>query len=413
MHIIISYSASTVRAFEIIGIYRKNSITSRPRPNSVFSPSKSYYFDRKNYLYSPRLSDGNQFAKKARTSTSKGNVVNYKNVILPSAVQNHDGINCEESKSQGSKVAKAITLYAPIWTTLAALVGFKYNHMVSPLLGSLTIMQSSLAFLMFVMGLTITPQDLSYALKQASVVSTNILYCFGVMPLISLMLSNLFGFNSSEAAGIILLGSVSGGQASNLFTLLAGGDVALSVVCTFSSTLLGVIATPVLIQLLLGSSIPINGVEVLQSITKLSLLPLMAGLSLSRFMPNIVSKMVPSCPPLGVLATLVLVAGGASNTAGSLAVTQFSSIAASCLLPLVGGAIALAFTSRSTMSEKSKRALVIEIISKSPTLAYVLARKHFDSQSAVIPAASMVSLAIIGALVASAWSSMKPLFKKD
>jgi predicted Na+-dependent transporter len=31
-----------------------------------------------------------------------------------------------------------------------------------------------------------------------------------------------------------LLGSVSGGQASNLFTLLAGGDVALSIVCTVS-----------------------------------------------------------------------------------------------------------------------------------------------------------------------------------
>ncbi len=315
------------------------------------------------------------------------------------------------STSLISRIVKAITLYAPIWTTIAAFVGFKHDQIISPLLGSLPVMQSSLAFLMLAMGLTITPKDISYALKQASVLSQNVMYCFGMMPLVALGISKLFHFSSSETAGIILLGSVSGGQASNLFTLLAGGDVALSVVCTFSTTLIGVIATPTLIQLLLGSSIPINVVEVLQSITKLSLLPLLVGLMSGQFMPKVITKIIPWCPPLGVIATLILVAGGASNTAGSLAaVTQLSIILASCLLPLVGGGIAYLFSKRSrNMLETSRRALVIETLSKSPTLAYVLARKHFDSQSAVIPAAAMVSLAVIGALVASSWSTMRPI----
>lgn len=61
---------------------------------------------------------------------------------------------------------KVITLYAPIWTTLAAVFGIKYNTIVSPVLGSLHVMQTSLAFLMLAMGLTITPNDLARAVKN-------------------------------------------------------------------------------------------------------------------------------------------------------------------------------------------------------------------------------------------------------
>ena len=56
------------------------------------------------------------------------------------------------------------------------------------------------------------------------------------------------------------------------------------------------------------------------------------------------------------------------------------------------------------MKERTKRTLVVETLSKSPTLAYILALKHFDLSVALIPGAAMVTLAVVGALVASAWS---------
>ena len=77
--------------------------------------------------------------------------------------------------------------------------------------------------------------------------------------------------------GILLLGSVSGGQASNLFTLLAGGDVALSIICTLSTTLLGVLATPLLVKVLLGRAVAVDGIAVLQSVASLVLAPLVTG----------------------------------------------------------------------------------------------------------------------------------------
>ena len=323
--------------------------------------------------------------------------------------------NATPAAKQPHAIIRVITSFAPIWTMGAAAVGIKYTTTVSPVLGSLTIIQSSLAFLMLAMGLTITPKDLSRAFKNPSILATNAIYCFGMMPLVALGISKIFRYNTSETAGIVLLASVSGGQASNLFTLLAGGDVALSVVCTLSTTLLGAIATPLLIQFLLGcSSVNTNGIKVLQSVISLALLPLILGITLSRKTPGFVSQIVHLCPPLGVIATLILVAGGASSSAVSMTTTA---VVASCLLPIVGGGMALALLGRSNNSnylpETSKRALVIETFSKSPTLAYVLAMKHFDASTATIPAAAMVSLAVIGAAVSSIWSSFWPITTTD
>lgn len=61
------------------------------------------------------------------------------------------------------------------------------------------------------------------------------------------------------------------------------------------------------------------------------------------------------------------------------------------------------------MDDASRRTLVVETLSKSPTLAYVLAKKHFGRYAAAIPASGMVSLAVVGAAVASTWSMLDPI----
>jgi len=150
---------------------------------------------------------------------------------------------------------------------------------------------------------------------------------------------------------------------------------------------------------------------VLQSVASLVLLPLVCGLSLGRYAPKFVQRISPFSPIVGVISTLILVAGGAANSA--LGVDRVS-VLASCLLPVIGGGLALllSYTNlpplQKKMEETSRRALVIETLSKSPTLAYVLAQKHFGQSAASIPAAGMVSLAVVGAAVASVWSIIAP-----
>jgi BASS family bile acid:Na+ symporter len=143
---------------------------------------------------------------------------------------------------------------------------------------------------------------------------------------------------------------------------------------------------------------------VLKSTAKLVLAPLCAGIALSGLYPKL-PRRVPTAK-LGIVALMVLCAGGSANSAASILGMSLwkSAVACSVLLPMLGGAGALLLANLLHVEEASKRTLVVEVLSKSPTLAYVIALRHFDAATAAVPSAAMVSLAILGALVASIWS---------
>ena len=303
------------------------------------------------------------------------------------------------------------TLLTPLWTTLVTLFALSNPLSSAKLFGSLLAMQNAIVVLMFSMGMAITPQDVSKALGNRSLLALNAFLCYAIVPSLALAMSTLFRYDTAQKAGILLLGSVSAGQASNLFALIAGGDVALSVICTLSTTLLGVIATPVLIQFLLGQSVIVDARGVLKSVASLVLFPLLSGIGMGRILPHQRDRLSPYLPMVGVLATLVLVAGGASNctfcSSGGGAYSWITGmVLPSCFLSLVSGAVAFSILWMLRVDDVSKRTLVMETLSKSPTLAYVLANKHFGVLVGAIPAAAMVTLAVLGALVASIWSTI-------
>ena len=75
----------------------------------------------------------------------------------------------------------------------------------------------------------------------------------------------------------------------------------------------------------------------------------------------------------------------------------------SILLPFAGGVVAFGLARWFRLDERTKRTLVIEVVSKSPTLAYMLALRHFGVGAATVPAAAMVGLAVLGAGIAAVW----------
>ena len=333
-----------------------------------------------------------------------------------------DGNNhhSQQQSPSFSDISKSFCKLSPLWTILSATIAMNYPSFIGSTIGSFSIMQIAFGVLMLAMGLTITPMDISRALQKPDIIMLNILLCFGMMPLLAMLIGTALRLGSDYNTGLILLGCVSGGQASNLFALLAGGDVALSVSCTLSTTLLGIIAIPVLVEKMLSTVVVVDSIGVLKSVAQLVLCPLVLGLSVGKVIkPSLVERLQSVCPLVGVLATLVLVAGGASNFAfisNGIGKSDLCSILlAAYLLPILGGAFAWIFSFLKSndrgMNEPSRRTLVVETLSKTPTLAYVLAKKHFSELSAAIPAAAMVSLAIVGAVVATLWSMIDPIEK--
>ena len=329
-------------------------------------------------------------------------------------VHNNLNISSDSIQYRGSMsfadVSKKFCALSPLWTILAAVFAMQNPSFIGSTI-SLSVMQSALGILMLSMGLSITPSDILRAIQKPYIILLNILLCFGMMPMLSTFIASLLHLSPDYKIGLILLGCVSGGQASNLFALLAGGDVALSVACTLSTTLLGIVAIPILVERMLSTVVVVDSIGVLQSVAQLVLGPLLLGLVIGTIKPSLTEKLQSFFPVVGVLATLILVCGGASNCSNIMS-SGNNLLLASYLLPVLGGFMAwIVSFLKPSMAESSRRTLVVETLSKSPTLAYVLAQKHFAETSALIPAASMVSLAIVGAAVASVWQALDPIEK--
>eukprot|EP00802_Teleaulax_amphioxeia_P013229 Tamp_13278.p2 GENE.Tamp_13278~~Tamp_13278.p2 ORF type:complete len:101 (-),score=22.29 Tamp_13278:1081-1383(-) len=79
-----------------------------------------------------------------------------------------------------------------------------------------------------------------------------------MMPLLALALGKAFKLNDALLAGTVLVGCINGGQASNLCTCIAKGNVALSVLMTTATTIGAIFRTPLLCKLLLGAVVPVD-----------------------------------------------------------------------------------------------------------------------------------------------------------
>jgi bile acid:Na+ symporter, BASS family len=117
--------------------------------------------------------------------------------------------------------------------------------------------------IMFGMGTTLSLSDFSRILVAPWPVLVGVLLQFGIMPAVGFIIARSMGFDGELAAGIVLIGSVSGGVASNLMAFIAGANVALSVTMTVVSTFVAPVMTPLLMSVYAGSFIPIDTVAMM------------------------------------------------------------------------------------------------------------------------------------------------------
>lgn len=138
--------------------------------------------------------------------------------------------------------------------------------------------------IMFGMGTTLSGQDFARVLAMPWPVFVGMALQFTVMPLVGLSIAVVFGFPPEIAAGVVLVGSVPGGVASNLMAYLARGDVALSVTMTACSTLASPLLTPLLMKFLAGRLVPIDFWEMMVSILNMIIVPIVAGLVANKIL---------------------------------------------------------------------------------------------------------------------------------
>jgi BASS family bile acid:Na+ symporter len=153
-------------------------------------------------------------------------------------------------------------------------LGYDLRGLIVPLVQIIT----------FGMGTTLGVADFRRVLVMPWPVFIGLVLQFSVMPLVGYTIAMSFGFPPEIAAGVVLIGSVSGGVASNLITYLAGGNVALSVTMTACSTMMAPLATPTLMKLLAGQFVPISFVAMMLDILNMIIVPIVAGLVANRIL---------------------------------------------------------------------------------------------------------------------------------
>jgi BASS family bile acid:Na+ symporter len=107
----------------------------------------------------------------------------------------------------------------------------------------------ALGLVMLGLGLTLTVADFSRVLKYPKATVVALLCQILLLPAICLGLIVLFGLTGVLAVGMMLLVASPGGTTSNLFSHLAGGDVALNITLTAINSVLAVFTLPVVVGL--------------------------------------------------------------------------------------------------------------------------------------------------------------------
>ena len=148
-----------------------------------------------------------------------------------------------------------------------------------------------LTVLMFDLGLCLKLQDFARVVKAPKAVLLALFGQIVLLPLIALAIGRAFGLAPVFFLGLILIACCPGGSSSNIFSKLAGGDVALSVTLTALSSLITLVTVPLVMAwatdtagAAVGITLPVG--NLLKQNLLLMLLPVLVGIAINHFRPK-------------------------------------------------------------------------------------------------------------------------------
>lgn len=291
---------------------------------------------------------------------------------------------------------RAVTIF-PILVLLAGGLGWALPGPISSQAGLITPL---LGVIMFGMGLTLTLPDFRLVLTRPLPVALGVIAQYAAMPLVGWAVARALGLSDELTAGVILVGCVPGGTASNVVTYLARADTALSVTMTSVSTLLAPVMTPLLTLWLVGERLPVDGRGMAVTILQIVLVPVVLGLVVRTTLPHLVRRVLPALPWLSVAVICVVVAIVVSLSADQLLEAGLVVALAVVLHNAIGIALGYLAGRASGQGELTARTMAIEVGMQNSGLASGLAATFFTPVAALPGAVFSVWHNLAGALVA-------------
>lgn len=143
------------------------------------------------------------------------------------------------------------------------------------------------------------------------------------------------------------------------------------------------------------------------------LAPIVIGMTLNKFFPKLVKKILPFAPVVGVVSTCLLVASAVAQVSEPILAAGWNLQIPCLLLHLLGGLAGYALPRAFGFGETSSRTMAIETSMKSSAFGFLLAKLHFGEYAARVPSAvSVVWMALTGSLLAVIWRFI-PVSEED
>ncbi|MFX1761565.1 bile acid:sodium symporter family protein [Paraburkholderia sp. A1RI-2L] len=294
-----------------------------------------------------------------------------------------------------------ITRLFPLWAVLVSLFAYFNPSVVAPVTPHVTAL---LTIIMLAMGVTLSFADFQRVFTRPAPVLAGIVLHYLVMPLAAWVIAHALHMPPDLTAGMVLVGSVASGTASNVMIYLARGDVALSVTISALSTLVGVFATPLLTRFYVDASIVVDVHGMLMSILQIVALPIAVGLVVNRLAGSLVRRVEPVLPLVSMVSILAIIAAVVGGTHASIA-TVGPLVALGVVLHNGIGLLGGYWGGRLLGFDESVcRTLAIEVGMQNSGLAATLGKLYFSPLAALPGALFSVWHNLSGSLLAGYWA---------
>lgn len=155
-------------------------------------------------------------------------------------------------------------------------------------MNSLFIVLPILTILMFDLGLTLEGKDFRLVILRYKAVLAGMIGQLLLLPLIAWGVAGALSLSPLFTIGLMLIACCPGGSSSNVFSMLAKGDVALSVSLTAVSSLITLFTVPLIMQATtahlgeaMGMKLPV--VNLLMQNVVTMLLPILLGIGVRHY----------------------------------------------------------------------------------------------------------------------------------
>ncbi|MGR5049731.1 bile acid:sodium symporter family protein [Photobacterium damselae] len=261
------------------------------------------------------------------------------------------------------------------------------QHIVTQVLLPIT-----LAIVMLGMGLGLKRADFSRVITQPKSSIIGLCLQIFMLPTLALVLIQLLPLSSTAAAGLFLVSLCPGGATSNLFSLIAKGDVALSITLTAVISLL----SPFLLPLVFITYLDMHGSQLeqfqlpidlaIKQLIAVTVLPISLGMIITKWLPKQSQLIQPMVKKLSTIAMLLIIL--ALLITNQKIFDRFISIEGIAVLLLSSCSLFLAYfiTGKIKVSQQAQRTIAIEVgVQNAGTAMMVALSIMHQPQLAVVP----------------------------